>query len=145
MRHSAPERHVSRSCSYAGRPQRNLVEAPSETRRPSEMRKPRLVVDVQNQLLTKTVVRNPASEGIRQVSAANKQTTCAPLPAKRRLFKRCLSAAAASTCHASNHTTTAHRRGAHPEPTSPEPENARPAWRCLGGKKTSAPRFLARV
>ena len=108
--------------------------------RPSEMRNPRLVVDVQDQLSTKAV-----SETLRARAYGRCQQLTYKLHAHLGLRS---SAFLQGAClllllQPATPATTAHRRGAHPEPTSPEPERGRPAWRDVLEKKTSAPRFLA--
>ena len=99
--------------------------------RPSEMRNPRLVVDVQDQLSTKAV-----SETLRARAYGRCQQLTYKLHAHLGLRS---SAFLQGAClllllQPATPATTANRRGAHPEPTSPEPERGRPAWRCLGEK-----------
>ncbi len=93
--------------------------------RPSEMRNPRLVVDVQDQLSTKAV-----SETLRARAYGRCQQLTYKLHAHLGLRS---SAFLQGAClllllQPATPATTAHRRGAHPEPTSPEPERGRPAW-----------------
>ena len=116
MRRSAPERLISKSCSYAGRPQGNLVGAPSE------MRNPRLVVDVQDQLPTKEV-----SETLRARAYSRCQQLTYKLHAHLGLRS---SAFLQGAClllllQPATPATTAHRQGDHPGPASPEPERGR--------------------
>ena len=97
--------------------------------RPSEMRNPRLVVDVQDQLPTKAV-----SETLRARAYGRRQQLTYRLYAH--LGLRC-GAFLQGAClllllQPATPATTANRRGAHPEPTSPETEPGRSAWRCLG-------------
>ena len=66
-----------------------------------EKKKHRLLVDVQDQLPRRRR-QKPCERGLRQASAANIQTACATWPGKCCLHARRTSAAAASTCHASN-------------------------------------------
>ena len=99
------------------------------SRRPPEMRKHRLVVDVQDQLPTKAV-----SETLRARAYGRCQQLTYKLHAHLGLRS---SAFLQGAClllllQPATPATTTHRRGAHPEPTSPERESARPAWRCLG-------------
>ena len=97
--------------------------------RPSEMRNPRLVVDVQDQLSTKAV-----SETLRaRAYGRHRQLTYrlhAHLGLQSGAFLQ--GACLLLLLQPATPATTAHRRGTHPEPTSPQPESARPAWRCLG-------------
>ena len=91
------------------------------SRRPPEMRKHRLVVDVQDQLPTKAV-----SETLRARAYGRCQQLTYKLHAHLGLRS---SAFLQGAClllllQPATPATTTHRRGAHPEPTSPERESA---------------------
>ena len=111
------------------------------SRRPSELRNPRLVVDVQDRLPTEAV-----SETLRVRAYGRREQLTYKLHAH--LGLRCgtffQGASLLLLLQPAAPATTAHRQGDHPEPASPEPERGRPAWRCLG-EKTSAPSIFGHI